>query len=99
MIRAAAALAASPLIIPDIISSSAMSYSSKSQSGGIKRFGDGRDWFFEKRYGMFIHWGIYSIPGWHEQHQWRARVPRAEYVKLAEKWNPVRFNQIGRAHV
>ena len=41
---------------------------------------------------MFIHWGIYSIPGWHEQHQWRARVPRAEYVKLAEQWNPVRFN-------
>jgi alpha-L-fucosidase len=54
-------------------------------TGGIrpKRFGDGRDWFFQKRYGMFVHWGIYSIPGWHEQHQWRFRVPRAEYVQLA----------------
>lgn len=59
--------------------------------GGIKRFGDGRDWFFEKRFGMFVHWGIYAIPAWHEQHQWRARVSRSEYVKLAKKWNPVQF--------
>ena len=58
----------------------------------IPRFGDGRDWFFERRYGMFVHWGIYSIPGWHEQHQWRGRVPRAEYVKLANQWNPKKFN-------
>ncbi len=58
----------------------------------IKRFGDGRDWFFEKRFGMFVHWGIYSIPAWHEQHQWRGRVPRAEYVKYAQQWNPVKFN-------
>ena len=27
----------------------------KNVSGKIKRFGDGRDWFFEKRYGMFVH--------------------------------------------
>lgn len=64
----------------------------KDVSGKIKRFGDGRDWFFEKRFGMFVHWGLYSIPGWHEQHQWRARVSRAEYVKLAQQWNPVKFN-------
>jgi alpha-L-fucosidase len=59
---------------------------------GIARFGDGRDWFFEKRFGMFVHWGLYAIPGWHEQHQWRARVPRTEFVKLAGSWNPTRFN-------
>lgn len=64
----------------------------KNVSGKIKRFGDGRDWFFEKRYGMFVHWGLYSIPGWHEQHQWRARIPRNEYVKLAQQWNPTKFN-------
>lgn len=58
----------------------------------IPRFGDGRDWFFERRYGMFVHWGLYAIPGWHEQHQWRGRVPRAAYIKLAEQWNPHKFN-------
>lgn len=59
---------------------------------GISRFGDGRDWFFERRLGLFVHRGIYALPGWHEQHQWRARVPRAEYVKLARQWNPTKFN-------
>ena len=24
----------------------------------IPRFGDGRDWFLEARYGMFVHWGL-----------------------------------------
>jgi alpha-L-fucosidase len=56
------------------------------------RFGDARDWFSDRRFGMFVHWGIYAIPGWHEQHQWRGRVPRAEYAGLAEQWNPVRFD-------
>jgi hypothetical protein len=27
----------------------------------IPRFGDGRDWFFEKRFGMFVHWGLYAM--------------------------------------
>ncbi|MFA6561603.1 MAG: alpha-L-fucosidase [Verrucomicrobiia bacterium] len=56
------------------------------------RFGDGRDWWFEKRFGMFVHWGLYAIHGFHEQEQWRARIPRAEYVKLAKQWNPVNYN-------
>ena len=41
---------------------------------------------------MFIHWGLYAIPAWHEQLQWRKRVPREEYGKLAKQWNPVDFN-------
>ena len=65
-------------------------------SGDVKenqfRFGDGRDWFFEKRFGMFVHWGLYSIPGWHEQHQYRLRIPRKDYEKLMHRFNPVNFN-------
>ncbi|MFO1447251.1 MAG: alpha-L-fucosidase [Opitutaceae bacterium] len=56
------------------------------------RFGDGRDWWFQKRFGLFLHWRLYSIEGWHEQDQWRRRIPRAEYVKLQQRWNPVKFN-------
>ena len=63
-----------------------------SEKKQIPRFGDGRDWFFERRYGMFVHWGIYSIPGWYEQHQWRGRIERSEYIKLAGQWNPKKFN-------
>jgi len=56
------------------------------------RFGDGRDWWFRKRFGLFVHWGLYSIEGWHEQDQWRRRIPRADYVKLQARWNPTEFN-------
>ncbi len=33
----------------------------------IRPFGDGRDRYFTERLGMFIHWGLYAIPAWHEQ--------------------------------
>jgi alpha-L-fucosidase len=56
------------------------------------RFGDGRDWWFQRRFGMFVHWGLYAIHGLHEQEQWRYRVPRAEYEKLARQWNPVKYD-------
>jgi alpha-L-fucosidase len=60
--------------------------------GRVQRFGDGRDWFFRKRFGLFLHWGLYAIPAWHEQSQWRQRVPRTEYEKLREKWNPTKYD-------
>ena len=58
----------------------------------IERFGDGRDWFFEKRFGLFVHWGIYALPGWHEQYQYRMRVPRREYEKLMHRFDPAHFD-------
>lgn len=94
LLKTAAALAVTPFISPwaEAINLSSEINIPEKKSGGIKRFGDGRDWFFENRYGMFVHWGLYSILGWHEQHQWRGRVPRAEYEKLAQQWNPAKFN-------
>ncbi|MCK4920242.1 MAG: alpha-L-fucosidase [Bacteroidales bacterium] len=54
------------------------------------------------KFGMFIHWGIYSIPAgvWDgkqieklgEQIQRHARIPHEEYIKLAGQFNPVKFN-------
>ena len=72
--------------------SSTASLPGTSRIAGIQPFGDGRDWFFEKRFGLFLHWGLYSIPGWHEQAQYRGRVPREEYVKLAGQWNPLGYD-------
>jgi alpha-L-fucosidase len=92
MIKAATTLAATPLFFPGSISSFEKTSDFEAGYEKVKKFGDERDWFFDKRYGMFVHWGLYSIPGWHEQHQWRSRVPRSEYVKLADQWNPVKFN-------
>ena len=56
------------------------------------RFYDDRDWFQQKRFGMFIHWGLYSIPAWHEQILWRGKMPRKEYEKLIHQFNPTRFD-------
>jgi len=41
---------------------------------------------------MFVHWGLYAIPGWHEQMQWRGVVPRDQYGLLKDQFNPVSFN-------
>ncbi len=56
------------------------------------RFGDMRDWFFKKRFGLFVHWGLYAIPAWQEQVLWRGRMPRKEYEPLIHKFNPTRFD-------
>src|SRR5262245_12336481 len=83
-------------ILPSLASSlSTLAVSSAarvSSTARALRFGDARDWWFERRFGMFIHFGLYAIHGWHEQEQWRARVPRAEYEKLAQQWNPAKFD-------
>ncbi len=45
-------------------------------------------WWHEARFGMFVHWGLYSQPGRHEWVMNRERIPRAEYEKLADTWKP-----------
>ncbi len=55
-------------------------------------FNDNRDRFFYNRLGLFVHWGIYSVGAWHEQHGYRGNILRQEYAKLAERFNPTKFN-------
>jgi alpha-L-fucosidase len=50
------------------------------------------DWFSKRRLGLFIHFGLYSIEGWHEQDQMRRRIPRDEYKKLISRFNPSGFD-------
>lgn len=45
-------------------------------------------WFQEARFGMFVHWGLYSQLGRHEWVMNRERIPLAEYEKLADTWKP-----------
>lgn len=46
------------------------------------------DWFNEQRFGMFIHWGLYAIPGKGEWYRYHDVVPAEEYHKLADQFNP-----------
>jgi alpha-L-fucosidase len=48
--------------------------------------------FQDMRFGMFIHWGLYSIIAHGEWVMHNERIPVAEYEKLVHQFNPVRFN-------
>ena len=49
-------------------------------------------WWTNAKYGMFIHWGLYAIPADGEWHMRAKKVPYTEYSKLAEQFNPIKFN-------
>ncbi len=59
-------------------------------------------WWREARFGMFIHWGVYSvpagtydgkqIPGIGEWIMCNGKIPMAEYQKFAKAYNPVKYN-------
>ena len=63
----------------------------RNTEGIPQRFGDGRDWFFEKRFGMFVHWGLYSIPGRGEWWMWWEKTTPAELNRLAAAFNPDKY--------
>jgi alpha-L-fucosidase len=45
-------------------------------------------WWHEARFGMFIHFGLYSVLGRHEWAMEEEGIPVAEYEKLAQQFNP-----------
>ena len=59
-------------------------------------------WWREAKFGMFIHWGVYSVPAgfYHDKPvagigEWimnRGKIPMAEYQTYAKQFNPVKFN-------
>jgi alpha-L-fucosidase len=60
-------------------------------------------WWRAARFGMFIHWGVYSVPAgfWQGQPvnqsggEWimnRGRIPLADYQNFTKEFNPVNFD-------
>jgi alpha-L-fucosidase len=59
-------------------------------------------WWREARFGMFIHWGVYSVPAgiWDGRQiggigEWimnRAKIPVADYQRMAKQFNPVKYD-------
>ncbi len=59
-------------------------------------------WFKDAKFGMFIHWGLYSkLAGewkgkrYYGSGEWimnQAKIPVSEYKKVASEFNPVNFN-------
>jgi len=49
-------------------------------------------WFEEARFGMFIHWGDYSVLGRGEWVMFQEDIPVKEYEKNADAFNPKKFS-------
>jgi alpha-L-fucosidase len=45
-------------------------------------------WWHEARFGMFIHWGLYSVLGRHEWVMENEGIPVSEYEQLAKRFQP-----------
>ena len=58
------------------------------------------EWWKNAKFGMFIHWGLYAVPGgiWNgktDYGEWimnEAKISRAEYSALSKEFNPTKFN-------
>lgn len=51
-----------------------------------------RKWFDSARFGMFIHWGAFSVPGDGEWVMNNRNITYVEYSRLQTIFNPVRFD-------
>lgn len=49
-------------------------------------------WFLNARFGMFIHWGIYSIPARGEWVRSVEKIPTEDYHQYFEEFNPINYN-------
>ncbi len=59
-------------------------------------------WWRDAKFGMFIHWGVYSVPaGFYQDKpvkgigEWimnRGKIPMTNYQQFAKEFNPVKFN-------
>jgi len=59
-------------------------------------------WWRDAKFGLFIHWGVYSVPAgfYHDKPvpgigEWimnKGKIPMAEYQQFAKEFNPVKFN-------
>jgi alpha-L-fucosidase len=60
------------------------------------------EWWRDARFGMFIHWGVYSeaggewkgekVDGYAEHLMRKEKITKEEYLKLASQFNPVKFD-------
>ena len=50
------------------------------------------EWFRDARFGLFMHYGLYSLLGRHEWVQFREMIPVKEYEKLKDRFTAEKFD-------
>jgi alpha-L-fucosidase len=61
-------------------------------AGDIPSYDQRMKWFHQARFGMFIHWGLYSILGRGEWVMFQERIKAREYARLAKRFRPKSFD-------
>ncbi len=74
----------------------------EAQKESLEAYNERMQWFADTQYGLFIHFGGYSllggvwkgeqIKGYSEWIQGKAQIDRDEYAKVALQFNPTQFN-------
>jgi alpha-L-fucosidase len=53
---------------------------------------ESRQWFQDAKFGIFVHWGVYSVLGRGEWVMQVEKIPIAEYEKLPPQFNPTGYD-------
>ena len=53
---------------------------------------EAREWFQDAKFGLFVHWGVYSVRGRAEWVLYNDKIQLSDYEKLPEFFNPIEFN-------
>ncbi len=56
-------------------------------------------WWRDAKFGLFIHWGVYAVPGRGEWVEWNEQIPVDQYAKLADQFKPDHFDPDAWARV
>ena len=53
---------------------------------------ENQKWFRKAKLGLFVHWGLYSVPGRGEWEMYHERIPNEKYAEFAKRFNLRNFN-------
>ena len=71
--------------VPNYLKDYAALYTTDPHAAALK-------WFGDAKFGLFLHYGLYSILGRHEWVMFREQIPIPEYEKLTKQYNPKNFD-------
>ena len=71
--------------VPSYLQSVAESYDANPRAAALK-------WFTEAKFGLFMHYGLYSLLGRHEWVMINEKIRVAEYAKLADRFTAKNFD-------
>lgn len=71
--------------VPRFLQSVASDYSKDPRAAAI-------EWFRDAKFGLFMHYGLYSLLGRGEWVQFKDKIPVAEYAKLKDRFTAEKFD-------